>query len=831
MTAPGEGAFAYDHGTLVPIIAAPDAHYYFVSWTGTAVAAGDVADPTSSMTTVRMHNNFTLVANFSQDQQGLALTLSSGAGGTVSTPGEGVFTYAPGTVVSVAATAAPHYHFVSWSGTAVTAGEVANPASAGTTVTMHDDYTLVANFAIDQQTLTTSSGDNGSVTTPGEGTFTYGYGESASVVATPDAGYTFAGWLGTAVTAGKIADPTAASTTVAMEGNYTLVANFESAESEPRTLTVSSGDGGTVTTPGEGTFTYNLGTWVPVVATPDATYHFVNWTGTAVDAGDVIDPTSATTTVRIHSNFTLVANFAVDQSLLTLTTSAGAGGAVTLPGEGDFSYAQGTLVSVVASAGAGYHFVSWTGTAVTTGHVADPAAASTTVFMHGDFTLAANFALNPQVTLTSSAGDGGAVTSPGEGSFAYDQGTVVPVSATPDLHHHFVGWTGTAVDAGKVLDPSAASTMVAMDASYTLVASFALDQQMLTASSGDGGSVTTPGEGAFLYTYGQLAPVAATADAHYHFVSWTGTAVTAGKVAAPASASTTVTMDASYTLIANFAVDQQTLTTSSGDGGAVASPGEGSFTYIYGTVVPVIAAPMSHCHFVNWTGTAVTAGKVADPLSPSSTVTVDGSYTLIANFAVDQVVLAASSGDGGAVTLPGEGSFMYGYGAAVSVTATADPHYHFVSWTGTAVTAGKVAAPASASTTVTMDASYTLIANFAADQVTLTTSSGDGGAVSSPGEGSFTYNYGTVVPVTATAEAHYHFVSWTGTAVTAGKVAAPASASTTVTVDASYTLIANFAADQVTLTTSSGDGGAGIEPRRGQLYVQLWYRSAGHSHC
>jgi Leucine-rich repeat (LRR) protein len=48
------------------------------------------------------------------------------------------------------------------------------------------------------------------------------------------------------------------------------------------------------------------------------------------------------------------------------------------------------------------------------------------------------------------------------------------------------------------------------------------------------------------------------------------------------------------------------------------------------------------------------------------------------------------------------------------------------------------------------------------------------------------------VPVDANHQANYHFVNWTGTAVTAGKVAAPSSASTTVTMDADYTLQANF---------------------------------------
>ena len=42
----------------------------------------------------------------------------------------------------------------------------------------------------------------------------------------------------------------------------------------------------------------------------------------------------------------------------------------------------------------------------------------------------------------------------------------------PLAGYHFLGWTGTAVDAGRVADPRAAQTTVLVDAQYTLVANF-----------------------------------------------------------------------------------------------------------------------------------------------------------------------------------------------------------------------------------------------------------------------------------------------------------------------------------------------------------------------
>lgn len=77
----------------------------------------------------------------------------------------------------------------------------------------------------------------------------------------------------------------------------------------------------------------------------------------------------------------------------------------------------------------------------------------------------------PTLTILSTAG--GSVDVPGEGVLAYDQGSSVPIVASADAGYHFVNWTGTAVDAGKVEDSNAANTTVTVDADYTLQAIFA----------------------------------------------------------------------------------------------------------------------------------------------------------------------------------------------------------------------------------------------------------------------------------------------------------------------------------------------------------------------
>ena len=79
-----------------------------------------------------------------------------------------------------------------------------------------------------------------------------------------------------------------------------------------------------------------------------------------------------------------------------------------------------------------------------------------------------------------------------------------------------------------------------------------MQARTLTASSTDGGSVTAPGEGTFLYDDGMVVDIAAMSQANYRFVNWTGSGVTAGNVAEPNSADTIINVDKDCTICASF---------------------------------------------------------------------------------------------------------------------------------------------------------------------------------------------------------------------------------------------------------------------------------------
>ena len=119
-----------------------------------------------------------------------------------------------GTTVSATAVADPGYVFASWSGDL--AGS-SNPAS----LLMDDHKTIVANF-VQLYTLTVDSSANGSITlNPPGGTYPAGTQVSVTANATP--GYIFGVWGGNLT-------GTSSTAILVMDGNKTISANFQAAE-------------------------------------------------------------------------------------------------------------------------------------------------------------------------------------------------------------------------------------------------------------------------------------------------------------------------------------------------------------------------------------------------------------------------------------------------------------------------------------------------------------------------------------------------------------------------------------------------------------------------
>jgi len=153
---------------------------------------------------------------------------------------------------------------------------------------------------ITEYTLTIYSTDGGS-TVPGFDSVCAA-GTEVSIEATPEPGHRFVGWTGDVET---IADVNTARTTIIVDDNYSITANFREAPATYYTLTVAVSGNGSAS-PSAGQHTYAAGTVVPITATPATGCRFVIWTGSAGTIGNVI---AATTTVTVNADYSITANF------------------------------------------------------------------------------------------------------------------------------------------------------------------------------------------------------------------------------------------------------------------------------------------------------------------------------------------------------------------------------------------------------------------------------------------------------------------------------------------------------------------------------------------
>jgi len=313
VTEPGERMSIYDAGEVVALIAEADEHWHFVAWTGDV---DTVANVTAAQTSITMYDSYSVTANFEIDEGWCSLTTSSTEGGSVSEPGEGVYIYEANMTASLTAQADEHYRFVEWTGDVAAIG---NPQAASTNISMNDSYSVTANFELDAgwNSLTISTTSGGSVTNPGEGTFVYQSGNIVDLVAEPDEGYEFVKWTGDV---DAIADVNAAQTTITMNSSSSITANFESWHPEPAALLlVSSTEGGSVTSPGEGTFPCALGSMVILMAEASNGYQFASWSG---DVDAIADVNAATTTITMDSSYSIRADFQATSSPCCTATAA-----------------------------------------------------------------------------------------------------------------------------------------------------------------------------------------------------------------------------------------------------------------------------------------------------------------------------------------------------------------------------------------------------------------------------------------------------------------------------------------------------------------------------
>ena len=421
------GGGTYNQGQQCTVSAVANSGYSFTNWTenGTVVS-------TNRTYTFTVTGNRTLVANFeAQPQQyTINVTANPSNGGTVTGGG----TYNQGQQCTVTATANAGYTFANWTenGTVVS-------TQANYSFTVNANRNLVANFTVQNYTISVSANPTNGGTVTGGGTFHYG--DNCTVMATANNGYTFTNWTEN----GNVVS-TNASYSFTVTGNRTLVANFTQQQFTITTLVDPSQYAGEVQ--GGGVYTY--GQSCTLTASPINPYIFVNWTKDGVQVS-----TNPTYTFTVTESATYVAHFVVETFTITTIANPTNGGTVT----GGGTYTSGQNCTVVATPNEGYDFVNWTenGNAVSTN-------ASYSFYVTGNHTLVANFVLKTfEITATADPIEAASVS--GAGTYTFGDEVTLTIIRNEDWA--FQNWT----ENGEVVSEEMTYTFIATE-NRNLVANF-----------------------------------------------------------------------------------------------------------------------------------------------------------------------------------------------------------------------------------------------------------------------------------------------------------------------------------------------------------------------
>lgn len=534
------GGGSYTYGQTATLTATANTHYHFVQWND-----GNTQNP--RMLTVMSDASY--IATFAGDNYTLTVNSSNPAYGTA----EGGGSYSYGTTATLTATPNEGYSFTGWND-----GNTNNPR----TVTVTGNATYTANFEAGMYVITATANNAAYGTVNGGGS--YSYGQTATLTATPNTGYHFAGWND-----GNMQNPR----TITVTGNANYTANFAI---NTYTIAITPNNAAYGSTTGSGTYAH--GETVTASATAFSGYVFDRWSN-----GETGNPYTFAAT----QDLSLTAYFAEEAHVIvyyTLTVTANDGAMGQTSGSG--VYEENSIATLSATANNGYYFVQWSD-----GNTDNPR----TVTVTGNAAYTAIFAAQSyNVSVTPNNAAYGSTT--GSGSYTY--GSTAAISAIPNNGYRFLNWND---------GNTATERNITVTRDMNFIATFAPERYDIIVNTNNATYGTTAGTGT--YNYGEQITISAIPNNGIHFVGWND-----GNTDNPRTI--TVTGDATYT--ATMATDSYTLTVVPDDEAHGSASGSG--VYNYGETVSLEAAANTGYSFVRWSDGNTYAIRTV-------TVTEDATYT------------------------------------------------------------------------------------------------------------------------------------------------------------------------------------------------------------
>lgn len=566
------------------------------------------------------------------------------------------------------------------------------PIQSGTVVTQPTTYTVT--FNVKDESGNTVSGAtilfNGAAYSDGQTANVEAGSYTLSTGAIPS-GYTFSQWEASGGVA--VASPTASSTTATVSDSGSITMRLASA---PQTATVtfsasglSSDASGTVLTVDGSAYTYSQlpvsFTWAvgsthsfawsdPVSAGSGKQYTWVSTSGLSTARSGLINVPSGggsvQATYKTQYQWIFSASGLGSDASGTVVTVDGTNYAYSsLPltfwwdsgSPHSYSYQQYVSSTTSGKRYANHNPPSWSGT------------------VSGSNSLNPSYHVEYQLTISVSPSGAGS-TNPVPGSYWYDSGSSVQVSATPNRGYAFSYWLLDGSNVGSsnpytvTMNTPHSITAVFTGATYTLTVCVYKSGTTTGISSVtvkvDGTPYTTGSTGAVSVTvsYGShtvevVSPYNPSYGTRYVFTQWSD-----GSTSNPK----TVSISSSTTLTAYMKL-QYLLSTSvnpSGGGSISASPSSSDWYYDEGTSVTLTASASSGYAFDAWTGDV-------SGTSNSVSVTMNSPKTVTANFFTFSISVSPSSGSasaGGSVSATVTVTYQSGVNSkTVSLSASGLP--------------------------------------------------------------------------------------------------------------------------------------------------------------
>ena len=460
MTPPS--AVTVNAGVATSITATPGTGFIFSGWAALPANAATFASASSASTTVTLSGNATITPTFTANA--ISYTLSPGAAlnGTM-TPASPL-TVNAGTATAITATPSNGFVFSGWVATPSGNASFANPSSTSTFVTLTGDATITPAFSASGATYTLSPGaaTNGSMTPSAP--MTVNAGTATPISATPVMNYSFAGWTATPNAFASFANASSASTTVILSGDVTITPTFISTAS---TFTLTPGNSANGSMTPITVETVNAGAATSITAMPATGYYFAGWTALPSNSASFASISSASTTVTLLGNATIMPTFELESYALTPGTPSN--GTMTPSAEQQVNAFAATPITATPSNG--FVFAGWVAMPSDNASFTSSSSASTSVTLTGDATITPTFSANgASYTLTPGAAINGSMT-PITVKMV-NAGVATPITATPSNGFVFAGWVATPSDNASFTSPSSASTSITLTGDATITPTF-----------------------------------------------------------------------------------------------------------------------------------------------------------------------------------------------------------------------------------------------------------------------------------------------------------------------------------------------------------------------